>query len=72
MVAPANGTLPNIVPASVLDLTYLGDHIRVRMSVLGSDQFIVKIPNGASHLHLRCGESVRLGWRMEDCRALDY
>jgi len=52
-------------------LIYLGDHIRTRFTVCGHDDFIVKIPNSAAHAHLRQGETVRIGWSAEDCRALD-
>ncbi len=55
----------------VLELIYLGDHIRCRMSVAGNDEFIVKIPNDADDKHLAAGEQVRLGWKVNDCRALD-
>jgi len=41
------------------------------MSVAGNDEFIVKIPNDADDKHLAAGEEVRLGWKVNDCRALD-
>jgi putative spermidine/putrescine transport system ATP-binding protein len=70
-VAPETGSLPNIFPAKAEELIYLGDHIRTRFSVCGNDEFIVKIPNSAVHAHLKEGDTVNIGWNVEDCRALD-
>jgi len=62
---------PNIFEGKVEELIYLGDHIRTRMKVCGHDAFIVKIPNSSAHAQLREGATVKVGWTMEDCRALD-
>jgi putative spermidine/putrescine transport system ATP-binding protein len=61
----------NSVTGKVLELIYLGDHIRARMSVHGNEQFVVKLPNSSDHAQLSVGESAHLSWRAEDCRALD-
>jgi hypothetical protein len=29
------------------------------------------VPNATSSIHLKQGETARVGWRAEDCRALD-
>lgn len=71
MVNPSDGTCPNVFDAQVEELIYLGDHMRTRVSVCGHDDFIVKVPNSAGHVHLRPGETVKVGWQAEDCRALD-
>ncbi len=70
-VNPAEGSCPNIFDARVEELIYLGDHMRTRVSVCGHDDFIVKVPNSAGHVHLAPGETVKVGWQAEDCRALD-
>jgi putative spermidine/putrescine transport system ATP-binding protein len=70
-VNPEAGTLPNIFSGVAEELIYLGDHIRTRFTVLGHDDFIVKIPNSAVHAHLKEGDTVNIGWNAEDCRALD-
>ncbi|MDH3387826.1 MAG: ABC transporter ATP-binding protein [Gammaproteobacteria bacterium] len=70
-VNPEAGSLPNVFNGVAEELIYLGDHIRTRFTVLGHDDFIVKIPNSAVHAHLKQGESVNIGWNAEDCRALD-
>ena len=61
----------NTVDAKVIELIYLGDHIRCRMSVHGNDDFIVKVPNSANHTQLQVGETTTVSWKKEDCRALD-
>jgi putative spermidine/putrescine transport system ATP-binding protein len=45
--------------------------MRTRVSLLGHDDFVIKVPNAAGHVHLKPGETVRVGWQIEDCRALD-
>jgi len=61
----------NIINGEIVELIYLGDHIRTRMKVAGADEFIVKIPNTSGHTPLQEGSSVKVGWETEDCRALD-
>ncbi|MEM8751537.1 MAG: ABC transporter ATP-binding protein [Pseudomonadota bacterium] len=61
----------NAMPGKVMELIYLGDHIRCRLSVAGNDDFIVKVPNAAGHEHLTVGEETTVSWMTEDCRALD-
>jgi len=70
-VNPEPGSLPNVFSGLAEELIYLGDHIRTRFTVLGHDDFIVKIPNSAQHAHLKEGDTVNIGWNAEDCRALD-
>lgn len=59
------------IDAEVLELIYLGDHIRCRMNVMGNEDFIVKVPNSAGHKHLTVGETTKVSWQTKDCRALD-
>ncbi len=61
----------NIFTGKVQELIYLGDHIRVRVSVAGNDEFIVKVPNATGERKIKVGEELRLGWTAADCRALD-
>ena len=70
-VNPPDGTMENTFSATTEELIYLGDHIRTRFTVCGHGDFIVKIPNSAVHDRLGRGETVRIGWNAEDCRALD-
>jgi putative spermidine/putrescine transport system ATP-binding protein len=70
-ISPPEGSVPNLFDARVEELIYLGDHMRTRVSLLGHDDFVIKVPNAAGHVHLKPGETVRVGWQIEDCRALD-
>ena len=70
-INPIGNTCKNLVEAQVLELIYLGDHIRSRVNVCGHDDFIVKVPNSADHAQLRPGDTVRVGWHVDDARALD-
>ena len=70
-LAPESGSMANEFRGRIEDLIYLGDHIRVRMSVAGTDEFIVKVRNTASRGNLKKGDEMSVGWHSEDCRALD-
>ena len=61
----------NIFKAEVLELIYLGDHIRCRMNICKNDDFIVKIPNDHRSNPLNKGDVVTIGWQITDCRALN-
>jgi putative spermidine/putrescine transport system ATP-binding protein len=62
---------PNATEAQVLELIYLGDHIRCRLNVHGNDEFVVKVANAAGHKHLVVGETTNVSWDPRDARALD-
>ena len=62
---------PNVLDGRIDELIYLGDHIRVRLTVADNDEFIVKVPNKTGSLDLKAGTATRVGWRTDDCRALD-
>ncbi len=70
-INPGENQCPNVFEAKVEELIYLGDHMRTRVSLLGHDEFVVKVPNSSGHVHLKPGETVKVGWLAEDCRALD-
>ncbi|WP_252913682.1 ABC transporter ATP-binding protein [Aliihoeflea aestuarii] len=69
-INPDSGT-DNTFEAKVEELIYLGDHIRTRVNVCGNDEFIIKVPNSEQNGQLAAGETVRVGWSAQDCRALD-
>ena len=64
-------TMPDELPATVAELIYVGDHIRVVLAAPEFQNFVVKLPNGGGLPALSVGGAVRLGWRIEDCLALD-
>jgi len=68
---PEGDAYPNVFEGRIEELIYLGDHIRTRVNVCGRDDFIVKVPNASGEISVQEGMPVRVGWRIEDCRALD-
>ena len=70
-IAPVPGSYTNEFEALIEDITFLGDHLRVRVNVCGRSDFIVKIPNTVGHGAVIEGDRVRVGWVPTDCRVLD-
>ncbi|MEL7239097.1 MAG: ABC transporter ATP-binding protein, partial [Planctomycetota bacterium] len=70
-IEPSEGSVDSMLTGEIRELIYLGDHIRTRMAVAGNEEFIVKVPNSAGHVPLAEGTEVKIGWKAEDCRALD-
>ena len=71
-INPGEGRYTNQMKATVEDLTFLGDQLRIRLSTCGREDFIATIPNIVGHGGLVKGDSVRIGWTTVDCRALNY
>ncbi len=71
-INPEPDLYTNEVQATVKDLTFLGNQLRVRLATCDRDDFIATIPNIAGHGGLLVGDSVRIGWTAVDCRALNY
>ncbi|HPE60044.1 MAG TPA: ABC transporter ATP-binding protein [Thiolinea sp.] len=63
-------SLPNRFPARLIELIYLGDHVRLRCELAGNDQFTVKVPVSEMDAAPHPGDQITLGWRDEDARAL--
>ncbi len=64
--------LANRFEARLEEIVYHGDHLRLRLALLGENDFIVKLPNRPGlALPQAPGSVIRIGWRIEDCRALD-
>jgi putative spermidine/putrescine transport system ATP-binding protein len=70
-INPAAGSMPNLFDAEVRELIYLGDHVRTRVSVCGHEDFVVKLPNAEGGVQFAPGAKITIGWKTEDCRALD-
>lgn len=68
---PKPGSYRNTFEARVLDVIFVGDALRLHAELLGSEQFVVKIPNIVGHGAVLPGDTVTLGWLATDCRALD-
>jgi putative spermidine/putrescine transport system ATP-binding protein len=71
LIEPSPERCPNVFDARVEELIYHGDHTRMRVCACGCDDFIIKVPNAAGKRALAVGETIRIGWHLEDCRALD-
>jgi len=61
----------NVLEGKVNEVLYLGDHLRIVMSVAGNDEFIVKVPNGGRKPAPVEGQNYQLGWSAVDAKALD-
>ncbi len=59
------------IEADVLEVIYMGDILRTRLRVAGSDDFIMKCRNTLAHTRLEPGQTIRIGWHPQDARALD-
>ncbi|MFO7920439.1 ABC transporter ATP-binding protein [Rhodobacteraceae bacterium W635] len=59
------------IKAEVLEFIYMGDIYRTRLRVAGSDDFFIKTRNAPDQRRLKPGERIEIGWRAQDCRALD-
>ena len=70
-IAPEPGMYTNEFEATVDDVTFLGDHLRIRVTVCGQSDFIVKIPNVVGHGAVLEGDRIRIGWTSTDSRVLD-
>ena len=57
--------------AEVRDVIYMGDILRARMKVAGSDEFVMKFRNTLGQTRLEPGQHIRIGWNPQDARALD-
>jgi len=70
LINPQN-KMDNNHKGEIKEVIYHGDHTRVRINVLGNDQFILKIPNSTSNLDIKLGNEINVGWNSKDSRALD-
>ena len=65
----AETDLENHVEATVQQTIYYGDHIRLQAAFCGMTITVKTTGERTSGLGLRPGDTVRLGWKSEDCRA---
>jgi len=68
---PSADSVPNRFDCRVEGLIYLGDHTRVRVDVCGHDDFIIKVARSESAPRIEVGQTMPIGWKSHDCRALD-
>ena len=66
----AAGNLPNRLDARIEEVIYHGDHVRLRLSVCGYDDFVAKVPNIGLATTFSAGDAIRVGCAQDDCIAL--
>lgn len=59
------------IGAEVLEVIYMGDILRARLRVAGSDDFVIKMRNTLGQTRLTPGQTINVGWHPQDARALD-
>ena len=65
------GGMDNNHKGKIEEVIYHGDHTRVRLSLLGNSDFILKVPNSSEILDIQLGNTINIGWNSQDARALD-
>ena len=63
--------MDNNQKGKIEEVIYHGDHTRVRINLLGSSDFILKVPNSSQNLDIKLGNEISIGWNSQDARALD-
>ena len=62
-VAPTPGLYTNEFDALIEDITFVGDHLRIRVEACGGGDIVAKIPNMVGHGAVLEGDRVRIGGR---------
>ncbi|HTR84773.1 MAG TPA: ABC transporter ATP-binding protein [Reyranella sp.] len=70
VLGAAAASCANRFPARVVDVSFLGDQLRLRLAALGRDDLIAKLANAPGLPDCAPGTAIEIGWRAEDCRAL--
>ena len=63
--------MDNNYKGNIEEVIYHGDHTRVRLNLLGNNEFILKVPNSSANLDIKLGNTINIGWNSQDARALD-
>ena len=63
--------MDNLHKGKIEEVIYHGDHTRVRLNLLGNNEFILKVPNSSANLDIKLGNEINVGWNSADARALD-
>ena len=61
----------HLIEAEVVEVIYMGDILRARLKLAGSDDFVIKMRNTFGQTKLTTGEKIKVGWHPQDARALD-
>ena len=63
--------MDNSHKGKIEEVIYHGDHTRVRLNLLGNNEFILKVHNSSANLDIKLGNEINIGWDSADARALD-
>ncbi|TPM40933.1 ABC transporter ATP-binding protein [Mesorhizobium sp. B2-3-4] len=72
VIGAAAANAENSFEATIDEIVFHGDHLRMSATLCAQPGFIVKIPNGAGVSVGSPGDRIRIGWAASDCRALDH
>lgn len=72
MIRPKENMYSNDFAATVNDVVFMGDHLRLNVTTCGVRNFIIKIPNIVGHGGVLPGDEIRVGWAALDCRAIAH
>jgi putative spermidine/putrescine transport system ATP-binding protein len=61
----------HMIAAEVIEIVYMGDILRARLKVAGTDDFVMKMRNTIGQTRLAPGEKIKIGWHPQDARALE-
>ena len=67
---PKKDFFGNDFSATVNDVVFMGDHLKLNITTCGIRNFIIKIKNVAGHGAVLPGDEIRIGWAALDCRAI--
>ncbi len=59
------------IAAEVREVIYMGDILRARLHVAGSENFVMKMRNTLGQTKLSAGQTIKIGWHPQDARALE-
>lgn len=71
LLNPAADACDITTTAKVSDVTYLGDHLRIRATAFSHQNIVIKVPNASKQRLVSLDADIKIGWRAEDCHALD-
>ena len=69
-IATSENQYSNQFDATVNDIVFMGDHLRLHVETCGIRNLVVKIPNIVGHGAVLPGDEIQIGWATLDCRAL--
>lgn len=70
VLSPALGGGLNTATATIVDLLYYGDHLRLSVHGCGARDMLIKAPPATAPGGLAPGSTISIGWRRDDCLAL--